>query len=48
MPGTLSRFCLDKVCNGATPNYGGEVVLLANRIEAKPLRGKVIGTNGKA
>jgi pimeloyl-ACP methyl ester carboxylesterase len=47
MPGTLSRFCLDKVCNGATPNYGGEVVLLANRIEAKPLRGKVVGTNGK-
>jgi hypothetical protein len=47
MPGTLARFCADGVCNGATPDYGGEVVQLANTIEAKPLRGKIIGTNGR-
>ena len=48
MPGTLSRFCADRACNGATPDYGGEVVQLANKIEAKPLRGRIIGTNGRA
>jgi pimeloyl-ACP methyl ester carboxylesterase len=48
MPGTLARFCADKVCVGATPNYAGEVVTLANRIEAKPLRGRIIGINGKS
>ena len=48
MPGTLARFCANKVCVGATPNYAGEVVSLANRIEAKPLRGRIIGVNGKS
>src|SRR5436190_2321974 len=48
MPGTLARFCANGVCKGATPNYAAEVVLLANRIEAKPLRGKIIGGNGRA
>jgi pimeloyl-ACP methyl ester carboxylesterase len=48
MPGTLAGFCADAVCKGATPDYAGEVVTLANKIEAKPLRGKVIGANGKA
>jgi pimeloyl-ACP methyl ester carboxylesterase len=47
MPGTLARFCADKVCAGATPNYAGEVVSLANKIETKPLRGKIIGSNGR-
>jgi pimeloyl-ACP methyl ester carboxylesterase len=48
MPGTLGRFCANGVCRGATPNYAAEVVTLANRIEAKPLRGKIIGGNGRA
>jgi pimeloyl-ACP methyl ester carboxylesterase len=48
MPGTLARFCADKVCAGATSDYAGDVVTLANRIETKPLRGRVIGVNGKA
>jgi pimeloyl-ACP methyl ester carboxylesterase len=48
MPDTLARFCEDGVCKGATPNYAAEVVALANTIEAKPLRGKIIGANGKA
>src|SRR3954451_14166353 len=47
MPGTLTRFCADNVCKGVTKNYGAEVVTLANRIEAKPIRGKIIGVNGK-
>jgi pimeloyl-ACP methyl ester carboxylesterase len=48
MPGTLARFCADAVCKGATPDYAGEVVTLANKIETKPLRGKIIGSNGKS
>src|SRR5204863_4987527 len=47
MPGTLANFCADGVCKGATADYAGEVVALANKIEAKPIRGKVIGRNGK-
>ena len=47
MPGTLANFCADGVCKGATGNYAGEVVTLANRIEAKPIHGKIIGRNGK-
>jgi pimeloyl-ACP methyl ester carboxylesterase len=47
MPQTLANFCLNNVCKGATPNYAGEVVTLANKIEAKPLRGKIIGSNGR-
>src|SRR5204863_9602678 len=48
MPGTLQRYCADAVCKGATPDYAGEVVTLANKIETTPLRGKIIGANGKA
>jgi pimeloyl-ACP methyl ester carboxylesterase len=47
MPGTLARFCADGVCRGATPDYAGEVVTLANKIETAPLRGKIIGANGR-
>jgi pimeloyl-ACP methyl ester carboxylesterase len=47
MPGTLAGFCENKVCAGATRDYAGELVLLANRIEAKPLRGKIVGINGR-
>src|SRR5262245_13246924 len=47
MPKTLANFRPNNVWKGATPNYAAEVVLLANKIEAKPLRGKIIGGNGK-
>jgi pimeloyl-ACP methyl ester carboxylesterase len=47
MPGTLAGFCENKVCAGATRDYAGELVLLANRIEANPLRGKIVGINGR-
>jgi pimeloyl-ACP methyl ester carboxylesterase len=47
MPGTLRAFCEGGVCKGATSDYGGEVVKLANRLEAKPVTGKIIAPNGK-
>jgi pimeloyl-ACP methyl ester carboxylesterase len=47
MRGTLASFCQNRVCQGATTNFSGEVVKLANRLEAKPISGKIIGTNGK-
>jgi len=48
MPSTLSNFCAGGICKAATKDFAGDVVKLANRIEAKPIQGKVIGTNGKA
>jgi pimeloyl-ACP methyl ester carboxylesterase len=47
MPSTLRRFCSGGFCRGATPDFGGDVVTLANRLEAKPIRGTVIAPNGK-
>jgi pimeloyl-ACP methyl ester carboxylesterase len=47
MPSTLRRFCSGGFCRGATSDFGGEVVRLANRLEAKPIRGQVIATNGR-
>ena len=46
MPGTLSAFC-QRICKAATPNFGADVVRLANRIEAKSISGNVIGSNGR-
>jgi len=46
MPGTLSSFCAS-ICKAATPNFSGDLVRLANKIEAKPIKGKIIGSNGK-
>ncbi|HEX6662276.1 MAG TPA: alpha/beta fold hydrolase [Gaiellaceae bacterium] len=46
MPGTLAAFC-QSICKAATPSFGADVVRLANRIEAKPISGKVIGSNGR-
>ena len=47
LPGTLNRFCAGGFCRGATSDFGGEFVRLANRLEAKPIAGKVIGVNGR-
>lgn len=46
MPGTLSSYC-QSICKAATSNFGGDVVRLANKIEAKPIKGAIIGSNGK-
>jgi pimeloyl-ACP methyl ester carboxylesterase len=48
MPDTLRNFCAGGICRAATKDYSGDVVKLANRIEAKPLKGTIIGVNGKA
>jgi pimeloyl-ACP methyl ester carboxylesterase len=48
MPGTLAAFCGGSLCKAATPDYAGDVVKLANRLESKPIRGKIIAPNGKA
>jgi hypothetical protein len=48
MPDTLTDFCAGGICRGATKNFAGDVVTLANKLEAKPIQGKIIGTNGKA
>ena len=47
MPETLDAFCAGGLCRAATKSFSGDVARLANRIEAKPLQGKIIGTNGK-
>jgi pimeloyl-ACP methyl ester carboxylesterase len=47
MPTTLRRFCAGGVCRAATADFGGDVVKLANRLEARPIRGKVIAPNGR-
>ncbi len=46
MPGTLSAFCAGGICRGATQDFSGDVVKLANRLEARPVKGKVIAPNG--
>lgn len=47
MPGTLTAFCAGGICRGATADFSGDVVKLANRLEARPLKGKVIAPNGR-
>jgi pimeloyl-ACP methyl ester carboxylesterase len=47
MPGTLRNFCTGGICRAATKDFSGEVVKLANGIEAKPLKGTIVGVNGK-
>jgi pimeloyl-ACP methyl ester carboxylesterase len=47
MPDTLAAFCAGGICNGATRDFAGDVVKLANRLEARPVKGKVIAPNGK-
>ncbi|MDX6401727.1 MAG: hypothetical protein QOF27_2333, partial [Gaiellaceae bacterium] len=47
MPTTLDSLCDGGLCRAATPNFSAEVATLANRIEAKPISGKIIAPNGK-
>ena len=46
MPDTLSSLCDGGLCRAATPNFSGEVAVLANKIEAKPISGKIVAPNG--
>ena len=47
MPDTLSSLCDGGLCRGATPNFSAEVAVLANKLEAKPISGKIVAPNGK-
>ena len=47
MPGSLTSFCAGGACSAATGDFGANVVKLANRLEARPITGKVITPNGK-
>lgn len=46
LPGTLRAFCAGGRCRAATANYAGDVIALANRLEAKPISGPVLVTGG--
>jgi pimeloyl-ACP methyl ester carboxylesterase len=41
LPATLNGFCSGARCQAATSDYAGDVIALANRLEAKPITGKV-------
>ncbi len=46
MPKTLDAFCANNLCRGATRDFGGDVVAVANALAAKPLHGKVLTASG--
>jgi pimeloyl-ACP methyl ester carboxylesterase len=46
LPGILNGFCSDGGCRAATSNLGSDVTVVANRLAAKPLEGKVLLANG--
>ena len=46
MPRALAEFCGNGSCSGATANYPGDVAALANRLEARPVRGSVLTATG--
>ncbi|HEY2542477.1 MAG TPA: alpha/beta fold hydrolase, partial [Gaiellaceae bacterium] len=45
MPATLDAFCAG-ACRAATPDFGADVVAVANRLGAKPAHGTVLLPNG--
>ena len=47
LPATLASFCSDGGCRGATSDFAGDVVAVANKLGAKPLTGKVTEANGR-
>jgi pimeloyl-ACP methyl ester carboxylesterase len=47
MLATLTAFCAGGICRGATKDFSGDVVKLANRLEAHPVKGTVIAPNGR-
>ncbi len=46
MPATLNGFCGDGGCRAATRDFAGDVAVVANRLAAKPLQGKVLLPSG--
>jgi pimeloyl-ACP methyl ester carboxylesterase len=46
IPKALREFCSSGFCRGATTDFAGDVAALANRLEARPIQGKVITPSG--
>jgi pimeloyl-ACP methyl ester carboxylesterase len=42
MPAALTQLCADGRCRGATTNFPGDVAVVANRAQARPVRGHVL------
>ncbi len=47
MPATLATYCSGGSCRAATPDFAGDVVAVANELEASPLTGRVLEPSGK-
>src|SRR6478672_649535 len=47
LPATLNAFCSDGGCRAATTDFPGDVAAVANKLAAKPLQGKVLGSGGR-
>jgi pimeloyl-ACP methyl ester carboxylesterase len=47
LPGTLGALCANGLCRRATADFPGDVVALANQLEAKPIRGKIVVPGGR-
>jgi pimeloyl-ACP methyl ester carboxylesterase len=47
MPTTLAAFCAGGRCRGVTADYPGDVAALANRLQAQPIRGRVVTAAGR-
>jgi pimeloyl-ACP methyl ester carboxylesterase len=47
LPKTLTAFCADGGCKGATSNFAADVVALANKLGSQPLHGKATEPNGR-
>lgn len=46
LPEVLREFCAGGRCRGATSDFAGDVVALANQLEARPIQGRVITPAG--
>ena len=46
MGGTLNTFCAQDRCAGATTSYAADVATVANRLEAKPVTGRITVAGG--
>jgi pimeloyl-ACP methyl ester carboxylesterase len=47
IPSKLAGYCSGGACRAATPNFAGDVIAVANRLQAKPAHGAVLQPNGK-
>jgi pimeloyl-ACP methyl ester carboxylesterase len=48
IPTKVAEYCSTGACRGATPNAAADLVTVANRLAAKPVRGDVLQLSGKS